>query len=306
MATLDQLDSHVFQPLDVNTPIVNREGRPSPSFTQHQQTFRKVLLAQTNESRAAIVQEGEARAEADNANALLVDSVAAEALGFTAAILMKMEVGVNPAGVLVRYQIMGSLVAGGVPVKTGMFFDIVSDGGSGYLGRVHIEASKFSVGVEGSSGVFPFYIEAGIVYIESAVIKNLSVGTGKLAYNAATALVITGQGVLAGPGSPTLQTAGIYNEYGAVSVDVSTFLNRPSADPANTGDLFVAIQRNGVEITRRTMFYDDNFAYPIAFTHVDYPSTGVSHSYTAVCGNLSGLGNWDMKDTVLRLINFKR
>lgn len=306
---LAPLTDKIFQPLDVNTPVVDRLGMPTPAFVRHQQSFRKVLLAQGNDNAAAIIQEGEVRAEADYANALLVDQVTAEALGFTAAIMMKMEVEIAPGDVFARYKIVASLDPGGDLVTTGMYFDIVEDvlNPGQYVGQITLDADKLKLGRVNEEGTFPFVIDGGVVYIETAVIKDLSLGTAKLSYNAATSIVITGQGGLAGPGGSTLmQSASIFNEYGAVSIDVSSFLNRPSADAANVGDLYVSIQRNAVEITRRTMFYDDNFAYPIAFTHVDYPTVGATHDYDIYCGVLSGLGNWDMKDTVVRLINFKR
>lgn len=314
MATLDESPTQ-FQPLDINTPVVDRNGFPTPVLLRNQQSFKRTILAQAkaiNEATgeielntARIDQEAEVRAAADNASAILVDRVTAEALGFEAAILMKAEVGINPAGVLARYQIMVSLDPGGALVNSGMMFDVVSNGSGGYLGQIILDADKVKIGRATTTGTFPFFLEGNVLYIENAVIKNLSVGTNKLAYNAATSIVITGVSGAGGPGS-VLQAASIYNEYGAVSIDFSSFLNRPSDGSSNFGYLRVRILRNGSEIASRTLFYDDNFAYPFAFTHVDYPSVGATHGYQAQLLNLSGSGWYSMSDAVLRLINFKR
>jgi len=314
MATLDESPTQ-FQPLDINTPVVDRNGFPTPVLLRNQQSFKRTILAQAkaiNEATgeielntARIDQEAEVRAAADNASAILVDRVTAEALGFEAAILMKAEVGINPAGVLARYQIMVSLDPGGTLVNSGMMFDVVSNGGGGYLGQIILDADKVKIGRATTTGTFPFFLESNVLYIENAVIKNLSVGTNKLAYNAATSIVITTPGGLVGPGG-LLRDAAIFNEYGAVSIDFSSFLNRPSAGGGNFGYLQIRIARNASQITQRTLFYDDNFAYPVAFTHVDYAPSGLTCTYTATLHNLSGDGNYDMTDSVLRLINFKR
>lgn len=314
MATLDEKPEQ-FQPLDINTPVVDRNGFPTPVLLRNQQSFKRTILAQAkaiNEATgeielntARIDQEAEVRAAADNASAILVDRVTAEALGFEAAILMKAEVGINPAGVLARYQIMVSLDPGGALVNSGMMFDVVSNGGGGYLGQIILDADKVKIGRVNTTGTFPFYLDGNTLYIENAVIRNLTIGTNKLAYNAATSIVITSPGGAVGPGG-YLAGASIYNEYGAVSIDFSSFLDRPGSSSSNFGYLRVRILRNGSEITSRTLFYDDNFAYPFAFTHVDYPSVGATHTYDAQLLNLSGQGWYSMFDGVMRLINFKR
>lgn len=314
MATLDEKPEQ-FQPLDINTPVVDRNGFPTPVLLRNQQSFKRTILAQAkaiNEATgeielnsARIDQEAEVRAAADNASAILVDRVTAEALGFEAAILMKAEVGINPAGVLARYQIMVSLNPGGALVNSGMMFDVVSNGSGGYLGQIILDADKVKIGRANSTGTFPFYLDGGTLYIETAVIRNLSVGTNKLAINAATSIVITGVGGSYGPGS-ILQSASIFNEYGAVSIDFSAFLDRPGSNSSNFGYLRVESYRDGIMITARDLFYDDNFAYPFSFTHVDFPSVGSSHIYEIRLTNLSGAGQYAMNSGVLRLINFKR
>lgn len=314
MATLDESPTQ-FQPLDINTPVVDRNGFPTPVLLRNQQSFKRTILAQAkaiNEATgeielntARIEQEAEVRATADTANAIMVDRATAEALGFEAAILLKAELGITPAGVLVRYQITASLNPGGALVSTGLYFDIVSNGAGGYLGQITLDADKVKIGRANTTGTFPFYLDGNTLYIETAVIRNLSVGTNKLAYNAATSIVITGVGGAGGPGS-YLQSASIFNEYGAVSIDFSAFLDRPNSNSGNYGYLRVLVYRDGTPLTQRDLFYDDNFAYPFAFTHVDYPSVGASHFYQAQLINLSGAGQYTMTAGVLRLINFKR
>lgn len=195
MATLDESPAQ-FQVLDINTPVVDRLGMPTPTLLRNQQSFRRVITAQAraiNEqtgaielNTAAITQEAEVRAAADNVSAILVDRVTAEALGFEAAILMRAEIGINPAGVLARYQIMVSLNPGGALVNSGMMFDVVSNGAGGYLGQIILDADKVKIGRANTSGVFPFYLDGNTLYIDTAVIRNLTVGTEKIALFAIT------------------------------------------------------------------------------------------------------------------------
>ena len=312
MATLDELTEQTFQPLDINTPIVDRVGNPTPAFKQQQRSFRKVLITQSKNTNAAIIQEGEVRAEADNASALLVDTVTAEALGFTAAILMKAEVGINPAGVLARYQIVASLDPGGGLVQTGMYFDIVEDvlNPGDYLGKIHLDADKVTMGRVDQAGMFPFRLEAGVVYIETAVIKSLSIGTSKMSVRAITDVTVAFQsGAPVGPSSTILAQGVPVADPASVNgvlVDFIAFMDRPTLDSGNVGYWRVLLYRNGVVIgATPAMFYDDNFAYPVPGRWFD-PAPGIDPAYTIGGEVLTGPGNFTIDGGVAIFTLLKR
>lgn len=300
MATLDDLTDKSFQPLDINTPIVNRVGNPTPAFTQQQRSFRKVLIDQSKNTNAAIIQEGEVRAEADYANALLVDQVTAEALGFTAAIMMRMEVEIAPAGVLARYKIVASLNPGGDLVTTGMYFDIVEDvlNPGEYLGEITLDADRLKLGRADEAGSFPFYIDGGIVYIETAVIKNLSIGTEKVSPRGVTDATIGEQVGSADPGDPYFVTQGVPvaddpNITGML-IDFTAFMARPSIGSGNFGDWRIRLYRNGVHIKETpNLYYDDNFAYPVVAKWFDN-APGIDPVYLINGSVISGPGDFQV------------
>lgn len=309
MATLDDLTEKTFAPLDINTPIVDRVGNPTPAFKQQQRSFRKVLIDQSKATNAAIIQEGEVRAEADYANALLVDQVTAEALGFTAAVMMKMEVEIAPAGVLVRYKIVASLNPGGALVSTGMYFDIVEDvlNPGEYLGEITLDADRLKLGRADQAGSFPFYIDAGVVYIESAVIKSLSIGTDKVSVGAITELVVA-YGGSTGVGSAmvgtTVPTSGT-NDTG-VLIQMAGFMDKPYFDSGNFGYWQIQLRRNsGVIASSPGLFYDDNFAYPISMMFAD-SSPGVNPYYDFVAVGLSGPCGFSISASTMVCSRFKR
>jgi hypothetical protein len=310
MAITD-LTEKSFQPLDINTPVVDRIGRPTPAFTQQQRSFRKVLIAQSKATNAAIIQEGEVRAEADYANALLVDQVTAEALGFTAAVMMKMEVEIAPTGVLARYKIVASLDPGGDLVTTGMYFDIVEDldNPGDYLGEITLDADRLKLGRADEAGMFPFYIDGGIVYIETAVIQNLSLGTEKLAPNSVTDLVVAYQGSAVSPGSAIVGTyvpgASASGDTG-VLLQLAGFMDKPYDNPSNFGYWQLLLYRNGVNIAASPLlFYDDNFAYPVSMAFAD-TSPGANPYYEFTASGVSGLLGFTISGSTMLATLFKR
>ncbi|MDF2797510.1 MAG: hypothetical protein K0R85_254 [Devosia sp.] len=145
----------------------------------------------------------------------------------------------------------------------------------------------------------------GNLAVKNAQIDNLTIGTGKVQYNATYEMSVSGQGGSVSPGN-IMQGQGIYVRRGAVSIDVSTFIDKPSDASSNNGYLRVQLRRNGQQITSRRIFYDDNFAIAFAFTHADY---GVGENstpyYEAYLETLSGPGNFRAIDTVIRCINFR-
>lgn len=301
MATLDDLEGKVYPPLDIMTPIATARGLPTKQFTDRQRQFERTIVAQHNENRAAIREEAEVRAGADFANALYVNEATAEALGFEASVMMRMDAGVSPAGVVARYQIVGRVTADGVEYLNGIYFDFIEDEDNPgeYLGLVHIDASKFTVGsgIPDEDKTFPFRVEGGVVYIENAVIENLSLGTGKLSANAATDVTVGIQAIDKSSSSAVI-TQGVPveddpNITGVVIVYFG-FMDKPSNDPANNGSWKLSIERNGVGFDETpALFYDDNFAYPIVAAWFD-PSPGIDPTYIIRSGVLSGLGNFTL------------
>ncbi len=311
MATLDELNEKVYPPLDIMSPIATQRGLPTQQFSDRQRQFERTIIAQHNENRAAINEEAEVRAGADFANALYVNQATAEALGFEAGVMMRMEAGVTPAGVVARYQIQGRIEADGVEYTNGVVFDFIEDPDNPgeYLGQIQLDADRLKLGKADEDGTFPFYIDAGVVYIENAVIKNLSIGTEKVALNAITDLVVAYQGGAVGVGATIVSTyvpgASAANDTG-VLVQLAGFMDKPVFDAGNFGYWQVQLYRNGSLIASSpALFYDDNFAYPVVMAYAD-ATPGANPLYAFVAVGLSGPCNFTVDGSIMLASLFKR
>lgn len=313
MATLDESERQ-FQPLDVNTPVVDRLGLPTPSFVRGQQKFRKVLLAQSrgiNANTASIVQEGlvratadeaiaqtietltatvggntsaiseerTARSTADTANALIVDRATAEALGFSAAIMVKAEVGIAPSGVLVRYQIVASLNPGGALVQTGLYMDIVPDGSGGYLGQITLDADKIRLGRAGTTGQFPFYLDGDTVYIDTAVIRSLTIGNQKIMHGAITGLyaVISNEQVTYF-GDGLLQSITIEPEGDGLVVNCAS---HTESSGSGTSRATLLLLRNGSVVASNPIATDDEPTTYNGLNYIEENPTNATYEFRA-------------------------
>lgn len=311
MATLDDLDPKSYPPLDILTPIATQRGLPTQQFKDRQAQFERTIIAQHNENRAAIREEAEVRAGADFANALYVNEATAEALGFEAATMVRMESGVSPAGVIARYQIVGRIVGGGTQYLNGIYFDFVEDPDNPgqYLGQVQVDTDRFKLGRADENGTFPFYLDGGVVYIESAVIKNLSIGTEKIDYSAITDLTIAYQGVAVSPDGNEIVSAVVpaaATGDSGVLIQLTGFITKPVLGPSNFGEWRYFLRRNGVEIASSpTLYYDDDIVYPLAFVHPDV-ATGLDPLYDFQASLFSGDGNFEIIQCKMIASRFKR
>ena len=295
MATLDDLDVKSYPPLDIMTPIADQRGLPTQRFSDRQRQFERTIIAQHNENRAAINEEAEVRAGADFANALYVNQATAEALGFEAGVMMRMEAGVSPAGVVARYQIVGRVVPDtGPQVLNGLYFDFIEDplNPGQYLGQVQIDTDLFKLGRADENGVFPFYLDGSTVYIEDAVIKNLSIGTEKVALQAITEITTATQPISVGPNGNQIVLVDVPTvaDNNGIIIQYSGFMALPAANPSNVGSWQILLNRNGSQIAGTpALDYDDNYAYPVAAIFVD-ETPGVDPEYQLLTNLIAGPG----------------
>lgn len=150
------------------------------------------LEAQVDEERTArIAADGTITASLDtevtarvNGDSSLSSAISTEAIARA-----------NADGSLAAEYVLSVVTDGGVRRVTG--FRITNLGGAGGYTEFVVQADRFAI-VNPSGGGFtvPFVVEGGVVYIDVARIRDLTVGTTKLANNAATTLAsATGSGV---------------------------------------------------------------------------------------------------------------
>jgi hypothetical protein len=127
------------------------------------------ILAQANGNAAAIVTEQTVRADADTAIASSVTTLQSAVGDNLSSIQTIQEVqdGIA-AGYLIKLDVNG-YVSG---------FGLYNDGGSS---QFLVNADTFAVGKLGASGVLPFIVDGGVVYINAAVIKDATIDSAMIA-----------------------------------------------------------------------------------------------------------------------------
>jgi hypothetical protein len=131
-----------------------------------------LLSAQmTTDIAAAVASEATARANADGALASNIQTVAASSAQGTASGLFEMRSIAGPSGVATRIAAIARKTAGGTEYEAGWFVDITT----GNATRFAVKANQFAL-LSTTGGVLttPFVIDAGVAYIETALIRNLT------------------------------------------------------------------------------------------------------------------------------------
>ncbi|MCW5722442.1 MAG: DUF1983 domain-containing protein [Devosia sp.] len=257
------------------------------------------LNAQFQSNAASVGSQLNALANTQGAQASLINQALAQSQFGTAEGLFGVDVVSGVGGVSTRLRGVARTSVNGTLREAGFFVDLMSNGTS----RFAVKADQFYfLSANGSYLTAPFYVQAGVVYINNAVIQNLQ--TGNIAGGAVSAAVQTGRGP-ARPFGGVLQEAGISVSGGWVAIDFAAVLDRPTENPANFGYLALRLYRNGQQIAVWEMFYDDNFAYPISVSWRDEPPPGTWNHYSMQATNQSGQGVWTIAGGTLRLMNFK-
>jgi len=122
---------------------------------------------------AAIIQEATTRATSDTASATLISEVAVQAGEATASGLWKLEAIAAPIGVTVRLAALARVNNAGVYVQSGLLIDIIPIGGGLYKSRIAMLADQIVL-TNGTEVNIPFVYEGGVLYLDTAVIRNLS------------------------------------------------------------------------------------------------------------------------------------
>lgn len=197
-----------------------------------------------------------------------------------------------------EYVLTVETSGGGVPRVAG--FRVTNVGGPSGASDFVIQADKFGfVNTSGLGSVQPFIIDGGVVYITEAVIKELTIGTAKLAYNAAT-LPVTAwtEGITTGS---SLQSLSITTSGAQVMIDFGVASYLTSGTPPISCNFIV--KRNGSTILDipRVVLYDPLIL--TSFTFFDTPAAG---SYTYDLEANMGGGTWEHSHRSMRAIEYKR
>jgi hypothetical protein len=197
-----------------------------------------------------------------------------------------------------EYVLEVSTDGGGVARVAGFRTTVL--GGPSGASEFVIQADKFGfVNTSGAGAVHPFIIDGGVVYITEAVIKELTIGTAKLAYNAAT-LAVTAwtEGIATGS---SLQSLSITTSGATVMIDFGVASYLVTGSPPISCNFIV--KRNGTTILDipRVVVYDPLIL--TSFTFFDAPAAG-SYTYTLEA-NMGG-GTWEHSHRSMRAIEYKR
>lgn len=128
---------------------------------------------------AAVLVESEARANSEEALAAsVIETAAQNALGDLAGGLFKVQSVATPVDVSVRLALLGRVSTGtgteeALFKESGILIDILPDGLGSYKSRVAIKSDQFVL-TDGSNTHFPFSYEGGMVFIDSAMIRDLT------------------------------------------------------------------------------------------------------------------------------------
>jgi hypothetical protein len=180
-------------------------------------------------------------------------------------------------------------------------FRVTNLGGAGGSTEFVVQADKFAiVHDDGSAMVAPFAVVGGVVYIDTAIIRDLTVGTTKLADNAVTIPVSAySSGTLGGATSArSIQSLSIDSEGGPILILASFKLISGSL----AGTATIKIQRDGSDIYSTNANFVGSSNYPIAMNIMDTPGSG-SHTYEI---ELSSTNTTDAGERSLSALELKK
>ena len=152
-------------------------------------------------------------------------------------------------------------------------------------------------------------LEAEVIRVSTLIADEIIV-TSKVAPNAISELTALFQVGSAGPSTPVILegTVPISSSTGntGLLLTFTSFMDRPTSDPANFGYWSMQLNRNGVEIgSTPQLYYDDNFSYqPVASFVDEEPGENPYYSVTKTLHD--GLGNFEINGGVLNVGLLKR
>lgn len=171
------------------------------------------------------------------------------------------------------------------------------------LADLAVQASKLDDGA-----VVIGKIAAGAIYVHTLFADEVVI-TAKVKPNAITELTVGLQTATGGPDGLDLVSVDVpissVNNTGTL-LSFTAFMSRPTLDPANNGYWRLVARRNGAQIgASPALFYDDNFAYPIVGSFVDF-SPGSNPRYSIAAVPISGPGFFDINGGILNVSLLKR
>lgn len=129
------------------------------------------LTARVGTAETSVTNEATARANADSALAATQTTLSAQIGDASAQGRVGFQVGVTPQGVTARYAVVLRANTGASFSEAGWYIDIMPGGGT----RSAIKANEFFLlDQNGASLASPFYVSGGSVFINNAMIKDLT------------------------------------------------------------------------------------------------------------------------------------
>jgi hypothetical protein len=136
-----------------------------------------------NTNSASVGTQLQALSNTQQSQASLISQAVAQSEFGTAEGLFGVEAVSGVAGVTTRLRGVVRTSVNAAVREAGFFVDIMNTG----LSRFAVKADQFYfLSSTGAYLTAPFFIQSGVVYIQTAVIQDLSLGTGKIANNAIT------------------------------------------------------------------------------------------------------------------------
>jgi hypothetical protein len=227
-------------------------------------TMITVLEAEFNDNVAFVGQQLTALSNADSALAELIEQVEVEVDGVTAGGIFKMEASAGPFGWSTKISAIVRANANGTFYEAGWYTLVNSNGNNVFA----VKANDFYF-LNDAGGVItsPFYISGGTVYIKTAVIQDLTLGTEKLANFAASRLQAansSGTITVSGGDEAQLQSLNV-NPAGNSLVITAGCHTESSGTGTARGEL--QIRKNGVAVMTNDFATDD---VPTTFNQLVY------------------------------------
>ncbi len=229
-----------------------------------------IVAAVSNDNAAAIVQEQVARADGDSALASMVTTVQSLVGDLSATVDIQANTIANLNGNVAAQYMVRTEVIGvtGKRAMAGLLLGVSSgSGGTDVQSEAIVFADRFIVSPNTSTlGDAPFRVEGGVVYMNTAKIKDADIGTLKLAGRA-----VTQPAYAETEATVSLPNSGFTNSLFIYGFDAGgEFVKVSSSFDADADLVQVAILRNGVLVAARTVRSGFEFGFTPPAGSADY------------------------------------
>ena len=244
--------------VNTNTAAIITEASTRATADTAEALARTTLATTVSANTSAIASEAITRANADSTEATARTTLQSQTATNLASAQSTLQTNINTVDGKVSAMYVMKLEANGLIGGFGLY-------NTGATVEAKFDVSKFSIGGTGLGNVAPFVVDGGVVYIENARIKNLSIGSSKITNNNISNSVYVEAFYARG-----IATGSLY-WYGRVHI-TATFFN------PNSASYIYTLYRDSTIIWQETS--GGLSSSIITITFVDTPAVGY-HTYTA-------------------------